>query len=146
MIVLVSAIVELKLKCKINRHIGAVSESIPWLSDGLAISQLNNIQSIKGFACVAGSAFALNSCWLHSAGRSSPACAGSNAPAAVDLEHCWPEERRLTDVMGRRMAPIMRADPEGCEMSNLPPRRCSVMSIRYTIQAQIRGDGGEIDR
>jgi hypothetical protein len=86
MIALVSAIVELNLKYKINRHIGAMSESIPWLSDGLAISRLNYILSIKGFACVAGSAFAVNSCRLHSAGRSSPACAGSNAPGRRWIE------------------------------------------------------------
>jgi hypothetical protein len=60
----------------------------------------------------------------------------------VDLQHhlgqegrlvAGQKERRLTDVMGRRMAPIMRADPKGREMSNDRHDRCSVMSTRYTI-------------
>jgi hypothetical protein len=53
-IVLVSAIVELKLKHKINRHIGAMPESIPWLLDALAIHD-SIVSCTKGFACVAGS-------------------------------------------------------------------------------------------
>src|SRR5260370_344560 len=112
MIVLVTAIVELKLKYKINRHIGAMSESIPWLSDGLAISRLNNILSIKGFACVTGSAFGLNSCWLHSAGRSSPALAGSDAPSPVDLQH--DPRQSASGVAGHQASVKMSAKHKAC--------------------------------
>lgn len=119
MIVLVSAIVELKLKYKINRHIGAMSESIPWPSHGLAISRLNYILSIKGFACVAGSVFAVNSCWLQF-GSPSPQGEGvSRADAGVRGQMYRPpstssttpvkkfasslaqKERPLTDVLRR---------------------------------------------
>jgi transposase len=59
--------------------------------------------------------------------------------AQRNIEVIWlmrglkPDFKTIADFRRDSRGTIMRADPEGCEMSNLPPRRCSVMSMRYTI-------------